>query len=207
VSDIPPKNPLFDKAPGRAPDQPGDSIADPEERAVIERLKADFDKLQEKFTHRGRAQQFLPYLLVRSVLGDRGDRPINVPYWESPDIWTAVGDPPATPAVPDTPGGVVNAGIPNTVYAHIWNLGRAPIAGVKVEFYWFDPSLTIDSNHAHLIGMTRVDLGARSSSDCHKLVKCPKGWAPTFANGGHECLFVRVSSIGDTINPPHAWDA
>jgi hypothetical protein len=101
----------------------------------------------------------------------------------------------------------VDAGAPNTVYAHVWNLGRAPIAGVKVEFYWFDPSLTIESNHAHLIGMTRVDLGPRSSPDCHKLVKCPRAWVPVFANGGHECLIVRASSIGDTINPAHAWDS
>jgi hypothetical protein len=207
MSDIPPKNPLFDKAPGRAPDKPRDSIADPEEEKRVEELKKDLERLRTKSQDRGRAEQFLPYILVRSVLGDRGDRPINVPFWESPDIWTAAGDPSVTPSVPDTPGGTVHAGAPNTVYAHVWNLGRAPIAGVKVEFYWFDPSLTIESNHAHLIGMTRVDLGPRSSPDCHKLVKCPRAWVPVFANGGHECLFVRASSIGDTINPAHAWDS
>jgi hypothetical protein len=207
MSDIPPKNPLFDKAPGRAPDKPRDSIANPEEAKQVEELKKDLENLRSKFEHRGRAEQFLPYILVRSVLGDRGDRPINVPFWESPDIWTAAGDPSTTPSVPATPGGTVAVGAPNTVYAHVWNLGRAPIAGVKVEFYWFDPSLvdSLPQNHAHLIGMTRVDLGPRSSPDCHKLVKCPKAWVPVFKLGG-ESLVVRASSIGDTINPVHAWD-
>jgi hypothetical protein len=116
MSDIPPKNPLFDKAPGRAPDKPRDSIANPEEAKQVEELKKDLENLRSKFEHRG----------------------------------------------------------------------RAPIAGVKLEFYWFDPSLveSFPQNHAHLIGMTRVDLGPRSSRDCHKLVKCPKAWVPVLKLGG-----------------------
>src|SRR5207237_5688946 len=55
------------------------------------------------------------------------------------------------------------------------------------------------------IGMTRVDLGPRSSLLCHKLVKCPKAWVP--AGGGDECIFARASAIGDTISSSHPWEA
>jgi hypothetical protein len=155
----------------------------------------------------GRANSFMPYLLIRSVLGDRGDRPINVPFWESPDIWTALGDPTTAPSVPPTHGGLVIAGRPTTVYAHVWNLGFAPLAGVRVEFYWFDPSLSIDGNNAHLIGMTRCELASRGMTGSHMLVKCPTAWVPTVANGGHECLVVRIEGIGDPIggNPWAPW--
>lgn len=82
--------------------------------ALLKELPALMDKRRG-----GRANTFLPYLLIRSVLGDRGDRPINVPFWESPDIWTAPGDPASAPAVPPDHGGVVTAGKPTTLYAHV----------------------------------------------------------------------------------------
>jgi hypothetical protein len=154
---------------------------------------------RQKDKDQGRAKSFYPYLLIRSVLGDRGDRPINVPFWESPDIWTAQGDPASTPATPPDHGGIVVAGQPNTVYAHVWNLGFAPLAGIRVEFYWFNPSAGIDGSHAHLIGMARCELSGRGMPGSHKLVKCPKAWVPVMENGGHECLVVRASGIGDPI--------
>jgi hypothetical protein len=92
---------------------------------------------------------------------------------------------------------VVTANQPTTVYAHVWNLGFAPLAGV--EFYWFDPSLSIDGSNAHLIGMARCELAGRGMSGSHALVKCPKAWVPTVTNGGHECLVVRIEGIGDPI--------
>ena len=42
------------------------------------------------------------------------------------------------------------------------------------------------------IGVTMVSLGARGSGRAHAVVKCPTAWFPTFVNGGHECLVVRV---------------
>jgi hypothetical protein len=170
--------------------------ADAERRAALLRQLPDLLKRQQD---RGRAQKFQPYLLIRSVLGDRGDRPINVPFWESPDIWTAAGAPAATPAVPPDHGGVVSAGQPNTVYAHVWNLGFAPLAGVRVEFYWFNPSLGINGANANLIGIARIELGGRGSPGSHRLVKCPQPWVPVMQNGGHECLVVRVSGFGDPV--------
>lgn len=162
-------------------------------------LLEELPKLLSRQDDRGRAQRFYPYLLVRSVLGDRGDRPLNVPFWESPDIWTAPGSPGSSPAVPANHGGTVVAGQPNTVYAHVWNLGFAPLAGIRVEFYWCNPSLAIDAAHANLIGVARCELAGRGMPGSHKLVKCPAVWVPVMANGGHECLVVRVFGIGDPL--------
>lgn len=165
----------------------------------LEALQKELPSQMVKLNDRGRAQKFLPYLLVRSVVGDRGDRPFNTPFWESPDIWTAPGDPSTSAAIPPTHGGQVTAGQPSTVYAHVWNVGLAPLAGVLVEYYWFNPSLEIDGADANLIGMTRCDLSARGMPGSHQLVKCPKPWVPVMENEGHECLVVRVSGIGDPL--------
>ena len=162
-------------------------------------LEQELPDRMSKLKDRPRGQKFLPYLLVRSVVGDRGDRPFNTPFWESPDIWTAPGDPSTSPAVPPTHGGELTAGQPNTVYAHVWNSGLAPLAGIRVEFYWFNPSLAIDGSQANLIGTARCDLSARGMAGSHQLVKCPKPWVPVMENEGHECLVVRVSGIGDPI--------
>jgi hypothetical protein len=117
----------------------------------------------------------------------------------------AEGDPSVTPDLPPGPGGAIRAGVANTVYAHVWNLGLAPIVGVRVEFYWVDPSIGINPAGLHLIGTTSVDLAPRVSLECHRLVKCRTPWIPEFVNGGHECLFVRISSLGDPIGP-NEWN-
>lgn len=175
----------------------------PEQEAELKRRKDELrDKLPEltALQHRkGRANNALPYLLVRSVLGDRGDRPINVPFWESPDIWTMAGDPSSTPAIPADHGGTVRAGEPNTVYAHVWNLGLIPLAGIYVEFYWFNPSLGISDATKNTIGVARCELASRGMPGSHLLVKCPRPWIPTLQNGGHECLIVRVHGMGDGL--------
>lgn len=48
-------------------------------------------------------------------------------------------------------GGIARANAPNTLYAHVWNVGKAPAFGVRVEFYWFNPSLGISRADANLI--------------------------------------------------------
>jgi len=181
--------------------------SDAEFKARRAKLLEELPSLLARQKERGRANSFYPYLLVRSVLGDRGDRPINVPFWESPDIWTAPGDPASTPSVPGNHGGTVTEGQKATVYAHVWNLGFAPLAGIQVEFYWFNPSAGIDGSHANLIGIARCELSGRGMPGSHKLVKCPKPWIPVMQNGGHECLVVRVSGIGDPVggNPWQPW--
>lgn len=163
------------------------------------KLLAELPGLMDKRKQRDRAHSFYPYLLIRSVIGDRGDRSINTPFWESPDIWTCPGEPASSPAVPGDHGGTLTVGTPNTVYAHVWNLGFAPLAGVCVEFYWFNPSLAIDGTHANLIGIARCELAGRGMAGSHLLVKCPKPWIPVMENGGHECLVARVSGLGDPV--------
>jgi hypothetical protein len=87
---------------------------------------------------------------------------------------------------------VALAGQPNTLYAHIWNFGNAAANEVVVEFYWVDPALGISASSVHLIAQTFTSLGAKGSPDSHAVVMCPEAWIPTFVNGGHECLLVRV---------------
>ncbi len=168
-----------------------------------------------------RKDEYLPYLLVRACTGDRGGRPVpGGVFWESPDIYvTPNQDADTAPLNPSTLGGIAQANVPNTIYAHVWNLGKAPAYRVRVEFYWFNPSLGISRADANLIGATWVDLGNRFtlypnwvevnesygqwlSQGCHAIVRCPQSWVPTFENNGHECLVVRVfEPILDALNP------
>ena len=141
-----------------------------------------------------RADMDLPYLFMRANAADLGKRPIqNAPFWESPDIFLLAGVAPAmAPPIPPQLGQVALAGEPNTLYAHVWNLGKAAANEVIVEFYWCDPSLGVTANSVHLIAQVTTSLGHKGSGHCHRLVKCPEPWSPTFLNGGHECLLVRI---------------
>jgi hypothetical protein len=140
-----------------------------------------------------RKDMFLPYLFMRANPGDLGARPVVGPFWESPDIFILAGVTPAhAPAKPPTLGQTAIANKPNTIYAHVWNFGNAKASEVIVEFYWCDPSLGINPASVHLIAQTEIALGAKGSGWSHAVVKCPEAWTPTFLNGGHECLLVRV---------------
>ena len=155
-----------------------------------------------------RTQLFLPFLFIRTNAGDTAARPVSGVFWESPDIFVLPNvAPAAAPAQPPALGGVAQAGVPNTVYAHVWNLGQAPAFEVLVEFYWFNPTLGFSGADANLIGATWTYLGARGGSDSHQVIKCPIGWTAQYLNGGHECLVVRVSDpVSDPLSNP-AWDA
>ena len=140
-----------------------------------------------------RKEMPLPYLLIRAHPGDLGARPVAGPFWESPDIFILPGvSPSAAPAIPKSFGSVAIANQPNTLYAHVWNFGHGAASEALVEFYWCDPSLGINAASAHLIAQTPVTLGSKGSGRSHAVVKCPVAWRPTFLNGGHECLVVRV---------------
>jgi hypothetical protein len=198
----PPRHPIFERVFDREREKKHpDSIADDRDVERLRELEERIPALLREEEQKPRKDRFLPFLLVRSILNDNGTRPIGGVFWDSPDIWIAEGDPSVTPDLPAGPGGVIREGVPNTLYAHVWNLGLAPIVGVRVEFYWCDPSLAANPAFIHLIGTTSVDLPPRVSLECHRLVKCRTPWIPEFVNNGHECLFVRVSSIGDPIGP------
>ena len=157
-----------------------------------------------------RKDEFLPFLLIRSAAGDRGRRPTAGVFWESPDLYVARDQPADTaPLLPPTLAGIAHAGAPNTLYAHVWNLGKAPASRVRVEFYWFNPSLGISEADANLIGAAYIDLqdrfslqpawrrvqgptGSYVTKGSHAIVRCPVTWNARFENGGHECLVVRA---------------
>lgn len=200
-------------APPLTPNLPGSDkhppTGDPNE---IPWFRGEINRVRSKGPNFGpRKDEFLPFLLMRAASGDRGGRPINGVFWESPDIFVVPGQEAETaPFYPATAGGVARANQPNTLYAHVWNLGKAPSFRVRVEFYWFNPSLGFSSANAHLIGAAYVDLANRFTlydrwmevnksesryltRGCHAIVLCPVTWVPTFENNGHECLVVRAS--------------
>jgi hypothetical protein len=146
----------------------------------------------------------IPFLLVRSTVGDTGTRPTGGVFWESPDITLVPGVAPrAAPPLPPDFDGTAQADADNTVYARIWNLGAVAARAVSVEFYWFDPTIGISQSAGHLIGATVVDVEAQS----HTVARCPVAWRAQFLNGGHECLVVRVSQPpSDPLGQP-PWDA
>jgi hypothetical protein len=155
-----------------------------------------------------RKRSHLPYLFMRANPGDTGTRPVVGPFWESPDIMILPGISPSNaPDLPPDLGGVALADADNTIYAHVWNFGRAAAHEVIVEFYWVNPSLGIGAGSANRIGEAWVSLGARGSGSSHQVVKCPVPWSATYVNGGHECLLVRVWDLPcDLLGTPE-WDA
>ncbi len=157
-----------------------------------------------------RKDEFLPYLLIRSASGDRGARPFNGVFWESPDIFVNPNqEATIAPLMPPTSAGVAQANVPNTLYAHVWNLGKSPAYRVRVEFYWLNPTLGISRSDANLIGAAWIDLANRftllphwdevsgpsgkyMTLGSHAIVRCPETWIPKYENQGHECLVVRA---------------
>jgi hypothetical protein len=131
------------------------------------------------------------------VPGDHGVRPLTVPFWESPDVIVV-------PGVHDTYDGVSatltpQAGVEHTIFVHVWNLGRLPTVGVKLRVYWANPSFSFnDPTHPpQFIGGRYVDLDDRTQPGCHRLVRIPTPWVPTFENNGHECLLAKLDHFAD----------
>jgi len=158
-----------------------------------------------------RSKLYLPFLFIRANEGDLGARPISGVFWESPDIiilpGIAASDAPERPSQDAQLGAVARANSPNTLYAHVWNMGLADCHGAIVEFYWFNPALGFDSKSANLVARTTISLARRGSRPSHRIVKCPVSWTPKFLNGGHECLVVRLFDPAvDTLSTP-PWDA
>ena len=134
---------------------------------------------------------YSPYLVIRYASSDPGLRPVpfGTPFWKSPDIWVKSPDPSGNPV----------AGGGNWVYANITNMGTMDALGVRVEFWWANPSLAINKTTANLIGTIYVSVPGLSTVP----VKCPTLWIPVQVNKGHECLIVQCSlPIFDPIVSP-----
>jgi hypothetical protein len=201
-------------------------------QAAFAKLLADAERDPKK--RRRRVDEPWPYLLVRSRVGDNGTRPIAVSRpWRSPDVWllgnqpaeTAPALPPPLPTLPGVPAWpnvpyFATEGADHTVYAHVWNLGRAPVGQALVEFFSVLPPSTtaaLDAGHATLIGSTRVDLPPRSAASCHCLVKCPTTWQPILLPASFRprtsavapvtvTLVARVSSFNDPYVGGSSWN-
>lgn len=213
-----PRIDLFDQPPGNDEHIPG-SIGRKSEQPRIEAARQWFQQnlkaLQGRMNAAGHADStaptlrldlFLPYLLVRSAPGDMGRRQANYDDYHSPDIWVAAGDPPTAPLIPDEPLTELVVPLSYTVYAHVWNLGRAPIVGARVEFYFSEIYPADLPPSALFQGAASVDLAPRTSSGCHTLVKCPTGLDPLkFYTVREVELTVRVSCVGDPIGT-HPWN-
>ena len=184
-------------------------------------FRGKVDEIRRKGPRFGpRKNEYLPYLLVRTASGDRGGRPHTGVFWESPDVFVVPNqEADSAPPMPAAAGGTAQASAPNTLYAHVWNLGRAAAFRVRVEFWWFNPSLGLSRSAANLVGAAYCDLGDRwthfdrwteveqpygrwISRGCHAIVRCPETWVPVYQNNGHECLVVRAfDPLLDALSP------
>jgi hypothetical protein len=182
---------------GGDPDNPTEPKVAPD-KPDPDRVKKVWGWLHDR-RHPPRQDGLWPYLLIRAAQGDTGVRQPPVGYfWESPDIRVYEGDVhdpnSAAPVLHPTPG------LPHSVFVHVWNLGRLPALGVTVRAWWANPSFSFDASSPeppHYIGGTRVNLGDRTSADCHQLVRIEGLWTPVVENGGHECLLAVASHVMD----------
>ena len=111
-------------------------------------------------------------------------------WWDSADIWVVPGnDPNGAPGAPI-------AGTGNYLWGRVHNTGRSASNGVRVDFYWADPSGQIAVGAATAIGSAFADLAPGATQD----VLCLVPWVPVIVNGGHECLLAVAHGPGD-INP------
>lgn len=121
------------------------------------------------------------------------------PYWYlSPDIWVVPGNDPS-----GSPGSPI-AGQTAYLWARVANTGRTDANGVRVDFYWANPTLQVTRSNATLVGSAFADVPAGGAQDALCLVP----WIPVIVNGGHECLVAVANHEGDPLpNPlPDAFD-
>ena len=111
-------------------------------------------------------------------------------WWDSADIWVVPGnDPNGAPGAPI-------AGTSNYLWGRVHNTGNSASNGVRVDFYWADPSGQIAVGAATQIGSAFADLPPGATQE----VLCLVPWVPVIVNGGHECLLAVAHGAGD-INP------
>ena len=176
--------------------KPQEPQPDPEKERERKKTRAFIDHWRKE---KGRVRQdgLWPYLLIRAVPGDHGVRPLTVPFWESPDILVV-------PGIVQNYDGVSatlspQAGVPHTIFVHVWNLGRLPAIGIKLRVYWANPSFSFDdpAHPPQIISSIGLNLPDRQNPNCHQLIRLPAPWIPVIENGGHECLLAKVDCFAD----------
>jgi hypothetical protein len=155
-----------------------------------EQVRALIDRLVRE-NGRVRQEGLWPYLLIRYKPGDYGVRPTIGPRWESPDIIVV-------PGIVETYDGISatlspQVGFPHSIFVHVWNLGRLPAIGVRLQVH-HAPIIPDTSVQSQLIGSAYINLSDRRNSDCHKLVRVPGVWIPS---DGWECLIAKVDHFAD----------
>ena len=111
-------------------------------------------------------------------------------WWDSADIWVVPGND------PNGPPGAPIAGTANYLWGRVHNTGNSASNGVRVDFYWADPSGQIAVGAATQVGSAFADLPPGATQE----VLCLVPWMPVIVNGGHECLLAVAHGAGD-INP------
>jgi hypothetical protein len=170
-----------------------------------------------------RADALVPFLLIRSYVGDVGARPFGPEVWNntSPDIVVTEPLPAGAPPEPQVrdragfldPGFAARilqrlpAGPTVDVWVHAWNLGRAPAFGVRVRARAFGSGNNIPMDW--FLGGRRVDLGPRDSETSHLLVRIGPWDTPNGAMAGiiatAECITDVMTGSGPYIYQDRHW--
>lgn len=208
--ETPPTTGVFGAVPGSSADMTGHGPAkgspwSPDEQRLIGEWKKTHIVNGKINDDRLTKHRFHPYLLVRSMPGDSGQRPLgagtNVSM--SCDIWTIPGTPDTIAQPAWSQSSLAYTDAPVTLCTHVWNLGLAPIVGARVEFWEAARGANSNTPPTRLIGVTRVDLPGRYSRSCHRIVKCPQAYQA--APQSSPVIYVRVRSFADAA-PDGMWD-
>lgn len=124
--------------------------------------------------------RYTPFIVERYTEGDTGARPIpgGTPFWRSPDVFVRSSAGHNVPV----------AGEKNRIFCRVNNWGMQDASGVRLRFWWANPSLAINESTAHLIGVASAFVPARYSV----IVECESPWVPVMENNGHECVFAEA---------------
>ena len=162
--------------------------SDPRKRA---RLNARLQKELPKV--RVRQDGLWPFLLIRTHLGDTGQRPIlEEVLYDSPDIMLIEGDVQAPNQGP--PVSTPKVGRDHTVFVHVWNLGKLAAIGVNLSVYLADPTVP----EPKLLSSTYFNLPDVRSANCHQTIRLSKLFRPAAAD---PTLFARVDDLFDPCGP------
>ena len=134
-----------------------------------------------------------PFLLVRSFLGDTGQRPnLTRMLFQSPDIMLLEGN----FQLPDAgqPVSQLKVGTLYTAFVHVWNLGRLPAIGANLSLHQQQQTGPLQPLSARYFNLP----DARDPG-CHQTIRLPALFRPMTA--GSVRLLARVDSMMDLCGP------